>query len=78
MILLFISSYCNCACLYFGYLIFFFMSLVPFVQVFVDHPSYHRPGNLYGDNFGAFGDNQVKNVVKLSSCLIRSKLHHIN
>ncbi|EAZ35910.1 hypothetical protein OsJ_20213 [Oryza sativa Japonica Group] len=28
--------------------------------VFVDHPSYHRPGNLYGDNFGAFGDNQFR------------------
>ncbi|KAL6965979.1 Pentafunctional AROM polypeptide, partial [Sarracenia purpurea var. burkii] len=26
--------------------------------VFVDHPSYHRPGNPYGDIFGAFGDNQ--------------------
>ncbi|KAI8565065.1 hypothetical protein RHMOL_Rhmol03G0231800 [Rhododendron molle] len=26
--------------------------------VFVDHPSYHRPGNPYGDKFGAFGDNQ--------------------
>ncbi|VAI82795.1 unnamed protein product [Triticum turgidum subsp. durum] len=28
--------------------------------VFVDHPSYHRPGSLYGDNFGAFGDNQFR------------------
>ncbi|KAL5225683.1 hypothetical protein ABZP36_012322 [Zizania latifolia] len=28
--------------------------------VFVDHSSYHRPGNLYGDNFGAFGDNQFR------------------
>ncbi|TVU12437.1 hypothetical protein EJB05_46084, partial [Eragrostis curvula] len=28
--------------------------------VFVDHPSYHRPGNLYGDKFGAFGDNQFR------------------
>ncbi|XP_057849357.2 soluble starch synthase 1, chloroplastic/amyloplastic isoform X1 [Cryptomeria japonica] len=28
--------------------------------VFVDHPSYHRPGNPYGDNFGAFGDNQFR------------------
>ncbi|KAG6391547.1 hypothetical protein SASPL_149303 [Salvia splendens] len=26
--------------------------------VFVDHPSYHRPGTPYGDGFGAFGDNQ--------------------
>ncbi|XP_072982042.1 soluble starch synthase 1, chloroplastic/amyloplastic isoform X1 [Typha latifolia] len=28
--------------------------------VFVDHPSYHRPGNPYGDNCGAFGDNQFR------------------
>ncbi|KAL8143524.1 hypothetical protein V2J09_016556 [Rumex salicifolius] len=28
--------------------------------VFVDHPSYHRPGNPYGDTFGAFGDNQFR------------------
>ncbi|XP_021729114.1 starch synthase 1, chloroplastic/amyloplastic-like [Chenopodium quinoa] len=28
--------------------------------VFVDHPSYHRPGNPYGDSFGAFGDNQFR------------------
>ncbi|KAL6954568.1 Pentafunctional AROM polypeptide [Sarracenia purpurea var. burkii] len=28
--------------------------------VFVDHPSYHRPGNPYGDIFGAFGDNQFR------------------
>ncbi|OVA14714.1 Glycosyl transferase [Macleaya cordata] len=27
--------------------------------VFVDHPSYHRPGNPYGDKYGAYGDNQV-------------------
>ncbi|KAB2596799.1 starch synthase 1 [Pyrus ussuriensis x Pyrus communis] len=25
-----------------------------------DHPSYHRPGNPYGDSFGAFGDNQFR------------------
>ncbi|KAI8020264.1 hypothetical protein LOK49_LG04G00234 [Camellia lanceoleosa] len=24
--------------------------------VFVDHPSYHRPGSPYGDIYGAFGD----------------------
>lgn len=30
-----------------------------FMQVFVDHPSYHRPGNPYGDANGAFSDNQV-------------------
>ncbi|KAG4130976.1 hypothetical protein ERO13_D09G179600v2 [Gossypium hirsutum] len=28
--------------------------------VFVDHPSFHRPGNLYGDSHGAFGDNQFR------------------
>ncbi|KAL9225411.1 hypothetical protein vseg_001340 [Gypsophila vaccaria] len=28
--------------------------------VFVDHLSYHRPGNPYGDSFGAFGDNQFR------------------
>ncbi|KAM7268214.1 hypothetical protein ACFE04_010380 [Oxalis oulophora] len=28
--------------------------------VFIDHPSYHRPGNPYGDSFGAFGDNQFR------------------
>ncbi|GLU21271.1 hypothetical protein SLE2022_374170 [Rubroshorea leprosula] len=28
--------------------------------VFIDHPSYHRPGNPYGDNLGAFGDNQFR------------------
>ncbi|MQM10718.1 hypothetical protein Taro_043611 [Colocasia esculenta] len=26
--------------------------------VFVDHLSYHRPGNPYGDVYGAYGDNQ--------------------
>ncbi|WOG92774.1 hypothetical protein DCAR_0312050 [Daucus carota subsp. sativus] len=28
--------------------------------VFVDHPSYHRPGTPYGDVYGAFGDNQFR------------------
>nr|AJG44455.1 soluble starch synthase [Lilium davidii var. unicolor] len=28
--------------------------------VFVDHSSYHRPGNPYGDANGAFGDNQFR------------------
>ncbi|KAJ8751910.1 hypothetical protein K2173_000656 [Erythroxylum novogranatense] len=28
--------------------------------VFVDHPSYHRPGNPYGNGHGAFGDNQFR------------------
>lgn len=26
--------------------------------VFVDHPSYQRPGGLYGDDHGVYGDNQ--------------------
>lgn len=28
--------------------------------VFVDHPSYQRPGTPYGDIYGAFGDNQFR------------------
>ncbi|KAI5664360.1 hypothetical protein M9H77_23683 [Catharanthus roseus] len=28
--------------------------------VFVDHPSYHRPGTPYGDIHGAFDDNQFR------------------
>lgn len=31
--------------------------------VFVDHPSFHRPGNPYGDSRGAFGDNQFRFTV---------------
>lgn len=31
-------------------------------QVFVDHPSYHRPGTPYGDTRGAYGDNQVQRL----------------
>jgi hypothetical protein len=27
-------------------------------MVFVDHPSFIRPGGLYGDKNGAYGDNQ--------------------
>ena len=27
--------------------------------VFVDHPSYLRPGGIYGDQDGVYGDNQV-------------------
>lgn len=27
--------------------------------VFVDHPSFPRPGGLYSDEFGTYGDNQV-------------------
>lgn len=26
--------------------------------VFVDHPSYNRPGGMYGDENGVYGDNQ--------------------
>ena len=26
--------------------------------VFVDHPSYQRPGGMYGDDNGVYGDNQ--------------------
>ncbi|TKY74085.1 Soluble starch synthase 1 [Spatholobus suberectus] len=28
--------------------------------VFVDHPSFHRSGNPYGDKYGTFGDNQFR------------------
>ncbi|CAK8567598.1 unnamed protein product [Lathyrus sativus] len=28
--------------------------------VFVDHPSFHRPGNPYGDKIGTFADNQFR------------------
>jgi starch synthase len=28
--------------------------------VFVDHECYPRPGGLYADNFGVYGDNQVR------------------
>ncbi|GJW00265.1 heat shock 70 kDa protein cognate 1-like protein [Tanacetum coccineum] len=34
------------------------------IAVFVDHPRYHRPGNPYGDIYGAFGDNQALRVDK--------------
>ncbi|KAM7264089.1 hypothetical protein ACFE04_001772 [Oxalis oulophora] len=30
------------------------------LEVFIDHPSYHRHGIPYGDSFGAFGDNQFR------------------
>lgn len=30
--------------------------------VFVDHPSYPRPGGLYADEHGVYGDNQVGTV----------------
>lgn len=28
--------------------------------VFVDHPSFPRPGGMYADSFGAYGDNQFR------------------
>jgi len=28
--------------------------------VFIDHPSFPRPGGLYSDEYGTFGDNQVR------------------
>lgn len=37
----------------------------------MDHPSYHRPGNPYGDIFGAFVDNQAW-------CLIISVSYELN
>lgn len=27
--------------------------------VFVDHPSFPRPGGIYADEHGVYGDNQV-------------------
>eukprot|EP00245_Coleochaete_scutata_P010037 TRINITY_DN344_c0_g1_i1.p1 TRINITY_DN344_c0_g1~~TRINITY_DN344_c0_g1_i1.p1 ORF type:complete len:711 (+),score=138.83 TRINITY_DN344_c0_g1_i1:151-2283(+) len=37
--------------------------------VFVDHPSYHRPGNPYGDTRGTFGDNQFRfTLLSLAAC----------
>eukprot|EP00899_Mesostigma_viride_P003261 jgi/Mesvir1/12936/Mv05952-RA.3 len=37
--------------------------------VFVDHPSYHRPGNPYGDSRGAFGDNQYRyTLLSMAAC----------
>eukprot|EP00252_Welwitschia_mirabilis_P007253 TRINITY_DN18476_c0_g1_i1.p1 TRINITY_DN18476_c0_g1~~TRINITY_DN18476_c0_g1_i1.p1 ORF type:complete len:701 (+),score=137.24 TRINITY_DN18476_c0_g1_i1:522-2624(+) len=37
--------------------------------VFVDHPSYHRPGNPYGDQFGSFGDNQFRfTILSYAAC----------
>ena len=37
--------------------------------VFVDHPSYHRPGSLYGDVHGTYGDNQFRfALLSLAAC----------
>ncbi|BDA44490.1 Soluble starch synthase 1, chloroplastic/amyloplastic [Coccomyxa sp. Obi] len=37
--------------------------------VFVDHPSYHRPGNPYQDENGVFGDNQFRYaLLSLAAC----------
>lgn len=38
--------------------------------VFVDHPSYPRPGGLYADEHGVYGDNQVCLIsVRTTVCL---------
>jgi len=42
--------------------------------VFVDHPSYHRPGNPYGDAAGVFGDNQFRFSL-LSLAALEAPLH---
>lgn len=37
--------------------------------VFVDHPSYHRAGNPYGDQHGVFGDNQFRYaLLSMAAC----------
>lgn len=37
--------------------------------VFIDHPSFHREGNPYGDENGAFGDNQFRyTLMSLAAC----------
>lgn len=37
--------------------------------VFVDHPVFHRAGNPYGDEAGAFGDNQFRfTLLALAGC----------
>ncbi|XP_074570872.1 soluble starch synthase 1, chloroplastic/amyloplastic [Curcuma longa] len=37
--------------------------------VFVDHASYHRAGNPYGDSNGAFGDNQFRfTILSYAAC----------
>lgn len=42
--------------------------------IFVDHPSYHRPGNPYGDAAGVFGDNQFRFSL-LSLAALEAPLH---
>jgi len=42
--------------------------------VFVDHSSYHRPGNPYGDAAGVFGDNQFRFSL-LSLAALEAPLH---
>ena len=39
--------------------------------VFVDHPSYPRPGGIYADAFGVYGDNQVGVHATLFYCMGR-------
>jgi hypothetical protein len=36
--------------------------------VFVDHPSYPRPGGLYSDANGVYGDNQVRRGGPHAAC----------
>lgn len=37
--------------------------------VFVDHPVYHRPGNPYADEHGAFGDNVFRyTLLSMAAC----------
>eukprot|EP00891_Asterochloris_glomerata_P005435 jgi/Astpho2/5435/Aster-07383 len=42
--------------------------------VFVEHPSYHRAGGLYGDSYGVYGDNQYRfallNLASLEAPLV--------
>lgn len=37
--------------------------------VFVDHPSYRRPGGLYGDANGVYGDNQWCAAGRATPCV---------
>ena len=56
------SSSCSCSCSLcsvHGAEVGFFHHVKEGVDwVFVDHPAYQRPGGIYGDSYGAYGDNQ--------------------
>eukprot|EP00198_Chlamydomonas_reinhardtii_P009360 XP_001698697.1 soluble starch synthase [Chlamydomonas reinhardtii] len=41
--------------------------------VFVDHPSYPRPGGIYSDANGVYGDNQIEAVVQAESSVPKTK-----